>query len=70
MAKPLNMLVGKDRKWKWEMEQQKAFQELKRKFTTKPVLAVPDRDQEMRVEADMLDYTTGGMLSVKGADGK
>jgi len=64
------MLVGKDRKWKWEMEQQKAFQELKRKFTTKPVLAVPDRDQEMRVEADMLDYTTGGMLSVKGADGK
>jgi len=43
---------------------------LKRKFTTEPVLAVPDRDQEMRVEADTSDYMTGGTLSVKGADGK
>jgi len=70
VAKPLNMLVGKDRKWKWEEEQQKAFKELKRRFTTEPVLAVPDRDQEMRVEADVSDYVTEGTLSVKGADGK
>jgi len=35
-----------------------------------PVLAVPSRDQEMRVEADASDYATGGTLSVKGADGK
>jgi len=70
IAKPLNMLVGKDRKWEWGAEQQGVFKELKRRFTTEPVLAVPDRDQEMRVEADASDYTTGGMLSVKGADGK
>jgi len=35
-----------------------------------PVLAVLDRDQEMRVEADALDYVMGGMLSIKGEDGK
>ena len=70
VAKPLNMLVGKDRKWEWEAEQEKAFEELKRRFTMEPVLAVPDRDQEMRVEADMSDYATGGTLSVKGTDRK
>ena len=46
------------------------FEELKRRFTTEPVLAVPNRDQEIRVEADMSDYATRGALSVKGADGK
>jgi len=70
IAKPLNMLVGKDRKWEWGAEQQKAFKELKRRFTIEPVLAVPNRDQEMRVEADASDYAMGGTLSVKGKDGK
>jgi len=69
-AKPLNILVGKDRKWEWGAEQQGVFKELKRRFTMEPVLAVPDRDQEMRVEADASDYATGGTLSVKGADRK
>jgi len=25
-----------------------------------PILAIPDIDREMRVEADVLDYATGG----------
>jgi len=70
VAKPLNMLVGKDRKWEWRAEQKKAFEELKRRFTMEPVLAVPDRDQEIRVEADASDYATEEMLLVKGMDGK
>jgi len=70
IAKPLNMLVGKDRKWEGGTEQEEAFKELKRRFTMEPVLAVPNRDQKMRVEADVSDYATGGTLSVKGADGK
>ena len=70
VAKPLNMLVGKDRKWEWGAEQQRVFEELKKRFTTELVLAVPDRNQEMRVEADALDYATGGTLSVKGTNGK
>jgi len=37
---------------------------------TEPVLAALDLDKEMRVEADASDYATGGVLSVKGEDGK
>jgi len=29
-------------------------------FTTESILAIPDIDREMRVEADALDYATGG----------
>ena len=66
VAKPLNALVEKDRKWEWRKKQQNTFEVLKRRFITEPVLAVPNRDQEIRVEADALDYVTGETLSVKG----
>ena len=50
------------------MEQQKAFDELKRVFTTKPVLVVPDLDKEFRVEANASNYATGRVLSMKCSD--
>jgi len=43
---------------------------LKKKFTQKPVLAVPDLDKKMRMEVDTSDYTTGGVLLMEGEDGK
>ena len=46
------------------------FGKLKAVFTIEPVLAIPDIDREMRVEADASDYATGGVLSVKCEDGK
>ena len=46
------------------------FEKLKAGFTTEPVLAIPDIDREMRVEADTLDYVTEGVLSTKYEDGK
>ena len=45
--------MRKDKKWVWEKSQQKAFDDLKQIFTTKPVLAVPDLDKEFRVEAGL-----------------
>ena len=39
-------------------------------FTTEPILAIPDIDREMRVEADASDYATGGMLLTKCEDEK
>ena len=39
-------------------------------FMTKPVLAIPNLDKEMKVEADILDYTTGEVLLVKCEDKK
>jgi len=70
VAWPMNMLTRKDEKWRWEETQQKAFNELKRVFTTKPVLAAPDLDKEFRVEADASNYATGGVLSMKCSDNK
>jgi len=39
-------------------------------FTTESILAIPDIDREIRVEADASDYVTGGVLSMKCKDGK
>ena len=64
------MLTRKDVKWVWGESQQKAFDELKEVFTTKPVLAVLDLDKEFRVEADASNYATGGVLSMKCSDEK
>ena len=52
----------------WGVEQQKAFDKLKRVFTTKPELAAPDLDKEFRVEADASNYATRGVLSMKCSD--
>ena len=64
----MNMLTRKDMKWQWGKEQQKAFDELKGIFMTRPVLAALDLDKEFRVEADTLNYTTGGVLLMKYSD--
>ena len=62
-------MVKKDRKWKWMERQEKVFKELKEWFTKEPVLAAPDLDKKMRIEVDVLDYTTGGVLSMECEDG-
>jgi len=70
IAALLHVLVRKEQKWKWKKEQEEAFKRLKMVFTTELVLAIPDINREMRVEADASDYTTGGVLSTKCEDGK
>jgi len=67
---PLHVLVRKEQKWKWEKEQEEAFRRLKEVFTTEPVLAIPDINREMRVEADTSDYATGRVLLLKYKDSK
>jgi len=70
IAKPLHETTRKDRKWNWGEKQQKAFEELKKRFTTELVLVTPDLDKEIRVEADASDFATGGVLSMKCEDEK
>ena len=70
IARLLHEITRKENKWSWEERQQKAFEELKERFMTEPVLVTPDLDKEMRVEADVLDFVTGGVLSMKYEDEK
>ena len=70
LAAPLHMLVRKEQKWKWEKEQKEVFERLKAVFTIEPVLAIPDINRKIRVEADASDYATGGVLSTKYEDRK
>jgi len=68
VARPMNILMRKDVKWQWGQEKQWAFDEVKRIFMTRPVLASSDLDKEFRVEADALNYATGGVLLMKCSD--
>ena len=65
VAALLYLLVRKEEKWKWEKEQEKVFQDMKKASISEPVLAVLDLDRKMWVKADALDYVIGGVLSVK-----
>ena len=51
-------------------KQEKAFRELKEKFTKELVLAAPDLDKKMRMEIDASDYTIEGILSIEYKDGR
>ena len=42
-----------------------SIHKLKRIFTTRPVLVALDLDKEFRIEADALNYATGGVLLIK-----
>ena len=46
IARPLHDLVKKDKKWDWAEKQEKAFRELKERFTKELVLAAPDIDKK------------------------
>ena len=61
-ARPLNELKGK-KEWKWEKEHQEAFEELKEKITSQPVLSLPRREGKFRVEMDASGHAIEGVLS-------
>jgi len=63
-------MVKKDQKWEWMEKQEEAFRELKERFTKELVLAALDLDKKMRMEVDISDYATEGVLSMKCKDGR
>ena len=65
IVKPLHEMIRKEIKWSWGERQQKAFEELKERFMTKPVLVTLDLDREMRVDMNTSDFAIGGVLSIK-----
>ncbi len=45
-----------------------AFEELKARFTSEPILARFNPDREALVETDASDYVSAGVMSQKGDD--
>jgi hypothetical protein len=58
-------LTKKEVPFKWGEAQQKAFEELKTKLTTTPVLALPDFGKTFEIECDTSGIGIGGMIMQK-----
>jgi transposase InsO family protein len=61
----LNDLTKKDTPFAWKEAQQTAFDTLKNRFTTAPILAYPDNDRVFRLETDASNFATGAVLSIE-----
>jgi hypothetical protein len=64
VARPLTELTKGDAKvWKWTDEGAQAFDELKLRFTTAPILAHFDPQRPVIIETDASDFALGAVLS-------
>ncbi|MCG8032935.1 MAG: DDE-type integrase/transposase/recombinase [Candidatus Thiodiazotropha taylori] len=69
VIKPLNELLGKNRKWFWSDSCQKAFENVKKLITSEPVLTHYDPNAPVRLACDASPYGLGAVLSHVLADG-
>ncbi len=68
---PLTALTkGGGIKIHWSPEAARAFKELKRRFTSAPILSIPDPERPFVVEVDASEVGVGAILSQRGEDGK
>jgi predicted aspartyl protease len=63
LASPLTALTRKDKRFEWNPEAEKAFNQLKDAFIHEPMLAQFDHERETIVETDSSGYCTGAVLS-------
>ncbi|ESK87520.1 reverse transcriptase-rnase h-integrase [Moniliophthora roreri MCA 2997] len=70
LARPLHDLTRKSQKFEWMPTCQIAFDLLKRKFLSEPILLMPDSDKPFVIEADALKWATGAVLRQQGPDGQ
>jgi hypothetical protein len=59
-------LMKKDVSFHWGAAQEKAFEELKKKLTTAPLLALLDFDKTFEIECNASGVGTGGVLMQEG----
>ena len=62
IASPLTDLLKKDKAFEWTQECQQAFDTLKHKLTTTPILLVPNPDLPWTIATDASDQAIGAIL--------
>ena len=68
ISKPLSDLTKKDSIWNWGIEQQNAFEMLKKAFTNTLVLKIPSDKDPFKLSTDASDFATSVVLSQKNAN--
>ncbi len=63
IAHPLHCLLRKNTKFIWSEETQEAFNNIKSRFSSAPVLAYPNRELPFMVETDSSNFAIGAILS-------
>lgn len=63
IARPLHQLMEKNRRFEWTSECQSAFEQLKERLTTSPILAYPEPDGQMVLDTDASNFAVGAVLS-------
>ncbi len=66
IARPLLNLMKKAIVWNWGKSQQRAFEELKTRMCSRPVLTQPDFDKQFFLQTDASAYGVGAILSQEG----
>ena len=70
IARPLNSLLKKDEPYHWEIKQQNAFDALKQKLISAPILIYPDFEKSFVLYTDASGTGIGAVLSQIGNDKK
>lgn len=65
LVKPLTLLTSSLTPFRWGPPAQQAFELLKSKFTTAPILRLPDPSLQFTLEVDASDKAVGAVLSQK-----
>lgn len=69
LAKPLSTLLQKKQKWNWTKGRNDAFESLKQRLLTAPILAVPDFSAPFCLQTDASQHGLGAVLT-QSIDGR
>ena len=69
IGKPLYNLTKKNQKWNWTDKEQQAFDELRTRLTSAPVLVHYDPTRRIMIETDASKYVCVGILLQECEDG-
>jgi transposase InsO family protein len=63
LARPLFDLTRNNSDWHWKEAERSAFEAIRKRVVSAPILMFPDDSRPFRVEADSSDFATGAVLS-------